>query len=134
MCTYRCYYIMTLERQAPRGRRMGFSPLARDDWRFVMFSVSQSAVVCDIIIINIIVVAVTLSIHLCATVYLTPIYAYRRRVTYTAITTDGPGIIENERWFCADAKKNIDNNPPWRFFLSNRLWHSRQEKKTKRFL
>lgn len=99
---------MTLERQAPRGRRMGFSSLARDDWRFVMFSVSQSAVVCDIIviIINIIVVvAVTMSIRLCATVYLTPIYTYRRRVTYTAITTDGPGIIENERWFCADAKK-----------------------------
>jgi len=66
-----------------------------------MFSVSQSAVVCDIIIIiiiNIIVaVVVTRCLRLCATVYLTPIYAYRRRVTYTVITTDGPGIIENER-------------------------------------
>lgn len=113
----------------------------RDDWRFVytvpnthyiclcggysrQFSVLQSAVAtavaaivfCDIIIILLLFLMFRCSLRLCATANIWHLGTRRLRVTYTAITTDGPGIIETERWFCAtNAKKIIDNNLPWRF-------------------
>jgi len=120
----------------PAAAVWAFRPLARDDWRFVMFSVSQSAVVCDIIIIiNIIVVAVTLSIY----AFVLP-YTWH---LYIRLPTTGNLYGDYNRWSRDNwkrkmilrrcEKKNIDNNPPWRFFLSIRLWHSRREKKTSAF-